>query len=76
MCDGTDAELVPRGDAERMALALGGMIADPERASRLGMNAYRHACETFDLPRVAARLDLAVRRVAAARSAQLIEVTA
>ena len=59
-----------------MALALGGMIADPERASRLGANAYRHARETFDLPRVAARLDLAVRRVAEQRSVQLSEVTA
>ena len=59
-----------------MALALGGMIADPERADRLGANAYRHARETFDLPCVAARLDLAVRRVAGRRSAQLSEVTA
>lgn len=74
--DGTHAELVPRGDAERMALALGGMIADPVRAGRLGANAYRHARETFDLPRVAARLDIAVRRVAGTGSAQLIEVTA
>ena len=76
LCDGIDADLVPRGDAERMALALGGLIADPERADRLGANAYRRARETYDLPRVADRLDVAVRRVAAARSAQLIEVTA
>ena len=53
-----------------------GLIADPERADRLGANAYRRARETYDLPRVADRLDVAVRRVAAARSAQLIEVTA
>jgi glycosyltransferase involved in cell wall biosynthesis len=76
LCDGIHADLVPRGDTERMALALGGMIADPERADRLGANAYRHARETYDLPSVAARLDLAVRRVAGARSVQLIEVTA
>jgi glycosyltransferase involved in cell wall biosynthesis len=76
LCDGTHADLVPRGDAERLALALGRMIADPEHADRLGENAYRYARETFDLPCVAARLDLAVRRVAGRRSAQLSEVTA
>jgi glycosyltransferase involved in cell wall biosynthesis len=74
--DGTHGDLVPRGDTEQMALALGAMIADPERADRLGANAYRYARETFDLPCVAARLDLAVRRVAGRRSAQLSEVTA
>jgi glycosyltransferase involved in cell wall biosynthesis len=74
--DGTHADLVPRGDAERLTRALGRMIADPERAARLGQSAYRHARETFDLARVAARLDLAVRRVVEVRSTSLIGVTA
>jgi hypothetical protein len=51
------------------------MLADPERAAQLGANAYRQARETYDLPCVARRLDLAVRRVAQPRSAQPIEVT-
>ena len=73
--DGIDGALVPRGDAERLAEALGAMLADPERAAQLGANAYRQARATYDLPCVARRLDLAVRCVAQARSAQPIEVT-
>jgi glycosyltransferase involved in cell wall biosynthesis len=75
MHDGIDGVLVPRDDAERLAQALGAMLAEPERAARLGATAYRQARETFDLPCVARRLDLAVRRVAQKRSAQPIEVT-
>ena len=63
--DGIDGDLVPRGDAERLAETLGAMIADPERAAQLGANAYRQARATYDLPCVARRLDLAVRCVVA-----------
>ncbi len=62
--DGTDGVLVPRGDAEQLAQSLGWLIADPERAARLGAEAYRNARETFDVMCVGARLDAAVRRVA------------
>ncbi len=61
--DGSDGILVPRGDIERLALALGGLIADPERAAQLGADAYQRARETFDMPCIGARLDVAVRRV-------------
>jgi glycosyltransferase involved in cell wall biosynthesis len=69
--DGLDGMLIPRGDADRLARALGGLIDDPDRATLLGVNAYRHARDTFDLPRVGARIDFAVRRVA-----EQLEVTA
>jgi glycosyltransferase involved in cell wall biosynthesis len=74
--DGIDGMLVPRGDIERLAQALGGMLADPERTARLAANAYRCARETYDLPCVGARLDLAVRRIARAGPTQPLEVTA
>jgi glycosyltransferase involved in cell wall biosynthesis len=61
--DGSDGILVPRGNVELVVQALGGLIADPERAARLGANAYWCARETYDMPRVGARLDAAVRRV-------------
>ena len=69
--DGLDGVLVPRGDADRLAQAMGELIDDRDRAARLGANAYRHAHDTFDLPRVGARIDVAVRRVA-----EQLEVTA
>jgi glycosyltransferase involved in cell wall biosynthesis len=61
--DGSDGILVPRGNVELLAQALGGLITDPERAALLGADAYRHARETFDMPCVGAQLDVAVRRV-------------
>jgi glycosyltransferase involved in cell wall biosynthesis len=74
--DGTHGIVVPRADAPRMAEALHQLIAEPDRASWFGANAYRRAREEFDLPRVAARLDEVVRRVAHRASLQSVEVTA
>lgn len=74
--DGTAGVLVPRGDVDRLAQALAALIADPEHAARLGSAAYLLARETYDLPRVGARLDQAVRSVALLRSAQPLEATA
>jgi glycosyltransferase involved in cell wall biosynthesis len=74
--DGTLGLVVPRGDAERMADAFRQLIADPQHAARLAANAYQRARQEFDLPRVAARLDLAVRRIVHAASSRVIEVIA
>jgi glycosyltransferase involved in cell wall biosynthesis len=76
--DGADGVLTPCGDPYRLAQALGEIIGDPERAQRIAASAYRRAQEMFDLPRVAARLDLAVRDVvrrAAAETTQPLEVS-
>lgn len=73
--DGIDGMLVPRGNVDRLMQALDCLIADQEHADRLGANAYRHARATFDLPRVGALLDVAVRHVVRARSDQSLEVT-
>ncbi len=76
LCDGTHGIVVPRGDPQRLADALRRLIAEPDRAAWLCDNAYRRVREEFDLPRVAARLDLAVRHIVQAASSQSIEVTA
>jgi glycosyltransferase involved in cell wall biosynthesis len=61
--DGIDGMIVPRGDAVRLARVLEVLIADRDTAETLGANAYRHVLATYDVPRVGARLDLAVRDV-------------
>jgi glycosyltransferase involved in cell wall biosynthesis len=72
--DGIDGLVVPRGDAARMAQALGALIADPAGAEQLAANAYRQAQRTYDVPRVGERLDLAVREVV--ERARRLEATA
>jgi glycosyltransferase involved in cell wall biosynthesis len=67
--DGIDGDLVPKGDAVLLARALQRAIADPARGARLGEAAWRCALETYDLPRVAQRIDRAVRDVVAASRA-------
>jgi glycosyltransferase involved in cell wall biosynthesis len=62
--DGVDGLIVPRGDVAGLAHSLGTLIADQNGAASLAANAYRQALATYDLPRVGARLDLAVRDVA------------
>jgi glycosyltransferase involved in cell wall biosynthesis len=61
--DGIDGMIVPRGDVVRLAQVLGGLIADRDNAATLAGNAYRHVRTTYDVPRVGARLDLAVREI-------------
>ena len=69
--DGVDGDVVPIGDAERLAHAVHRMIADPERAGRLGANRPGGVpAMSYDLPRVAARIDCAVRGVVADVEAQ------
>jgi glycosyltransferase involved in cell wall biosynthesis len=74
--DATDGILVPRGDASRLAQALSAMLADPEKAAQFGTNAYRRARDMFDLPRVGARLDQAVRLIVGQVVARQVEVPA
>jgi glycosyltransferase involved in cell wall biosynthesis len=62
--DGVDAVMVATGDPDALAGALRRLLADPNRDAGLAANAYRLARDTYDLPRVAARLDQAVRRIA------------
>jgi hypothetical protein len=57
--------IVPRGDVPRLAQALEALIADRDSAETLAANAYHHVLATYDVPRVGARLDLAVREVVA-----------
>jgi len=61
--DGVDGMIVPRGDIAQLAEALGTLIAERDRAETLAANAYRHVLATYDVPRVGARLDLAVREI-------------
>ena len=74
--DGVDGVLAPRADAARLAQAIAGLIAEPDRAARLATNAYQRARQEFDFPRVAERIELALRRVALTSSASRVEVTA
>jgi glycosyltransferase involved in cell wall biosynthesis len=61
--DGVDALMVPTGDPDALAGALGRLLADPNRAAGLAANAYRLVRDTYDLPQVAVRLDQALRRI-------------
>lgn len=64
--NGHDAIVVPRGDVEQLATALASLIEVPADAALLGTNAWQHARDTYDLPRIGERLDHAVRTVAGA----------
>lgn len=60
--DGVDAVLVPPGDPEALAAALGALADDPERRARLGAAAARRAPE-FDVRRAQTRLETIYREV-------------
>lgn len=57
--------LVPPGDAAALAAALRALLDDPRRADALADHGYRLARDVYDLPRIAERLDQAVRAVVA-----------
>lgn len=61
--DGVDALMVPTADPDALAGALGRLLADPDRAADLAANAYRVVRDTYDLRRVAARLDAALQHI-------------
>jgi glycosyltransferase involved in cell wall biosynthesis len=71
-----DGILVPRGDAGRLAQALGRLIADPDHAAKLAASAYRRAREEFTMTTVAARIDVAVRRIVRTAPKRPMEVMA
>jgi glycosyltransferase involved in cell wall biosynthesis len=50
VADGETGLLVPAGDPERLAAALGSLLADPALRRRLGAAGHARARERFDLP--------------------------
>jgi glycosyltransferase involved in cell wall biosynthesis len=47
--DGRTGRLVPPGDRDALAAAIGEIIDDPDRARRMGAAGRRHAAERFSL---------------------------
>jgi colanic acid/amylovoran biosynthesis glycosyltransferase len=64
--DGETGLLVPPGDADALALALGRLLRDPELRLRLGAKGRRHVAERFDVAVLAPRLEALYRDVVAA----------
>jgi glycosyltransferase involved in cell wall biosynthesis len=62
---GTDGMLVKKGDAAALADALAELLADRPRAELLARNAWQTVKTRYDLPVVAAKLDLALRAICA-----------
>lgn len=63
--DGADAVVVPVGDAAAMAAGLQALLEDPARAGGLANHGYDLVRSVYDLPRIAERLDIALRQVVA-----------
>jgi glycosyltransferase involved in cell wall biosynthesis len=57
LADGRDAALVPAGDAEALAAALGPLVADSAQRERLGESGRRLIDERYSGARVAAALE-------------------
>ncbi len=53
--DGQVGVLVEPGDAQALALAIDGLLADPSRMTTLGLGAARHARNQYSLARMVAR---------------------
>ena len=60
--------LVPPRDPERLAAAIGRVLADPELATRLGEAGRRRAAESFTIERMTRRVLEIYDEVAACRS--------
>lgn len=59
---GADAAiLVPEGDVVALGTALADVLADPDRAARMGRSARELVHERYDIDRVAARLEVIYR---------------
>jgi glycosyltransferase involved in cell wall biosynthesis len=69
--DGVDAIIVATADPDALAGGLRLLLADQDRAARLGAGAYRLVRDGYDLPRVAGRLDQALRRIVGSAAARV-----
>jgi glycosyltransferase involved in cell wall biosynthesis len=68
--DGVDAIIVATADPDALADGLRLLLADQDRAARLGASAYRLVRDSYDLPQVAGRLDQALRRIVGSAAAR------
>jgi glycosyltransferase involved in cell wall biosynthesis len=68
--DGVDAIIVATADPDALAGGLRLLLADEDRAARLGASAYRLVRDRYDLPRVAGCLDQALRDIVGSAAAR------
>jgi glycosyltransferase involved in cell wall biosynthesis len=61
--DGASGRVVPAGDAERLAAALGDVLADPALAARLGAEGRRRVLADSGWERVAERVEAELRQL-------------
>ena len=64
VADGTTGVLVPEGDAEALAAAVGGLLDHPERCRQWGAAARRHAARRHGLAAAARTIDAALQDIA------------
>jgi glycosyltransferase involved in cell wall biosynthesis len=62
---GVTGLVVPRGDAQALATAIGGLLEDPERRRRMGLAGRERALRHFDWDRTAEQLEELYRSIGA-----------
>src|SRR5204863_7681482 len=62
---GVTGMIVPRGDSTALAIAIGSLLADPERRFRMGQAGRERALRLFDWDRTAAQFERIYREVGA-----------
>src|SRR5204863_4175581 len=63
--NGVTGLVVPRGDSTALAIAIGSLLADPERRFRMGQAGRERALRLFDWDRTAAQFERIYREVGA-----------
>jgi phosphatidyl-myo-inositol dimannoside synthase len=63
--DGVTGLIVPRGDSNALAQAIGALLADPQRRRQMGQAGRQRALRLFDWDRTAQQLEELYREVAA-----------